>query len=196
MSALETLSHMSAAKCLLVLISLFGGIAEETTDAVAIFPSLESQLGEDTEEPWGSEVAARKALTEGDSLDLSPCCGVLRSRHVVPVAHGDMPPSTVQPQCECPTCCRFLPSGMWEERWRFWQQPSEQLGFLATSGCFWLLKMVRMFERHLDVLEGMSLHLSSPLFSCMKAMVPQALFCLVGELRGSIKGSHHPLSRF
>lgn len=99
MSALETLSRMSAAKCRLVLISLFGGIAEETADAVAIFPSPESQRGEDAEEPRGSEVVARKALTEGDSLDLSPRCGVLRSRHVVPVARGDVPPSPVRPHC-------------------------------------------------------------------------------------------------
>lgn len=41
----------------------------ETSDAVAIFPSLESRLGEDTERPQGSEVVAREALTGGESLD-------------------------------------------------------------------------------------------------------------------------------
>lgn len=64
------------------------------------------------------------------------------------------------------------------------------------SGYFWLPKMAHVFERHLDMSEGMSLLLPPPLLSRMKAMAPQASLCPVGALRGSIKGSHHPLSRF
>lgn len=41
-------------------------------DGFAIFPSLRSRLGEDSEELQGSGVVAREALTGGDGLDVAP----------------------------------------------------------------------------------------------------------------------------
>jgi len=58
-----------------------------------------------------------------------------------------MPPSPVQPGCQQLLRCGFLPPGMPEECWRFWQWHREQLGFLAPGE---LLKVAYGFERRLD----------------------------------------------
>lgn len=124
----------------------------ETSVAVAIFPSRESRLGEDVEGPQGSEATAGEALTGGDSLNpasLHAAMACYGQGNAVLVAHGDMPPSPVQPCCKHPVCCRFVPPGMRAECRGFWQQHREQLGFLAPRK---LLKTTYVFERHLGVL--------------------------------------------